>query len=178
VPCLESLARQSGLEAELALHELARLRRDEFADPEGALRALREHRTRFPASSLGEEVRVEIVELLARSGEVDAALAESASLLGAGAPPKRRADLLLLRGNLYRSLRKDCARAEPEYAAAELSPTPAVADEAGYWRGVCLETLGERAAAAAAFTRYLQRPHATHGADVRARLEKLQGPRP
>jgi hypothetical protein len=174
VPCLEGLARASGLEAELAMHELARLRRDEFGDPAGALRALREHRARFPASSLGEEVRMEIVELLARSGEADAALAESASLLEAATPPKRRADLLVLRGNLLRAIKRDCPAADREYAAAELSSSPGPADDAAYWRAVCREMQGDRAGAAAALTRYLQRPHPAHAAEAQRRLQALQ----
>ena len=69
-------AEGSGLGAEMALYEVARLRRDVLADAAGALRALAEYRTRFPAGSLRREADMSQLELLVQLGRTDEALIE------------------------------------------------------------------------------------------------------
>jgi hypothetical protein len=171
--CLAAAAGKRGLDAEIALVELARLRRDALNDPKGALAALAEYRARFPMGSLYEEALGASVDLLIRAGDGPAALAESERLLRRVGTDQRRAELHLLRGNVLRVLEADCRRADAEYAAAA-SGAPRVADDAAYWRAVCLASAGERAAAARAFARYLERPKAQHASEARARLEGLR----
>jgi hypothetical protein len=172
--CLAAAATQRGLDAEIALVELARLRRDALGDTKGALAALSEYRARFPMGSLYEEALGASVDLLVRAGDGPGALAESERLLRRVGGAQRRAELRLLRGNVLRVLESDCRRADGEYAAAVSTGAERVADDAEFWRAVCLSTVGERDAAARAFTRYLERPRAQHAAEAKSRLE---GPR-
>jgi hypothetical protein len=172
--CLAAAAAQRGLDAELALFELARLRRDALGDPKGALAALAEYRARFPMGSLYEEALGASLDLLVRAGDGPAALAESERLLRHVGSAQRRAELHLLRGNVLRVLESDCRRADGEYAAAASAGAERVADDAEFWRAVCREALGDRAAAARAYGRYLERPRPQHAAEAKARLEGLR----
>jgi len=85
ISCFEGQAAQSGLTGELALLELARIRRDVKGDLAGAERLLAEHRRRFPHSPLAAEARALHVELLLRLGHATEALAEAEHLDGAEA---------------------------------------------------------------------------------------------
>lgn len=172
--CLAAAATQRGLDGEIALVELARLRRDALGDTKGALAALSEYRARFPMGSLYEEALGASVDLLVRAGDGPGALAESERLLRRVGSPQRRAELRLLRGNVLRVLESDCRRADAEYAAAASTGAERVADDAEFWRAVCLSSVGERDAAARAFTRYLERPRAQHAAEAKSRLEGLR----
>jgi ferric-dicitrate binding protein FerR (iron transport regulator) len=172
--CLAAAATQRGLDAEIALVELARLRRDALGDTRGALAALGEYRARFPAGSLYEEALSASVDLLVRAGDGPGALAESERLLRRVGSAQRRAELRLLRGNVLRVLQSDCRRADAEYAAAAGTGAERVADDAEFWRAVCLSSAGEREAAARAFARYLERPQAQHAAEAKSRLEGLR----
>jgi hypothetical protein len=84
-PALACFARQSaqpGLTGELALIELARIRRDVKGDLAGAEQALAEHRRRFPRGALAAEATGSRVELLLRLGRAGEALDESDHLNG------------------------------------------------------------------------------------------------
>ena len=156
-----------GLDAEVALYEAARARRDAAA----ALEAFLEHRRRFPGGVLHREVDLSIVELLPKVGRHREALDESAALLAAR-PGERAGDLRLLRGNIYREVFRDYARAEAEYAGVVGSA--AIADDAGFWRGVCLEQLGRPAEAAAAYRAVLvSGPAGPRAAEARRRLDAI-----
>jgi len=85
ISCFEGQVAQSGLTGELALLELARIRRDVKGDLAGAERLLAEHRRRFPRSALAAEARTLHVELLLRLGHATEALAEAEHLAGAEA---------------------------------------------------------------------------------------------
>ena len=63
----------------------------------------------------------------------------------------------------------DFAAAEREYAAVERGGSK-FAGEAAYYRGVCFEALGDTAAAAEAYRRYLQVPGRPREAEARRRL--------
>jgi hypothetical protein len=76
VSCLEAARRQSGLAGELALVELARIRRDIKGDIAGAEQALAEHGRRFPQGALIAEVAIARVELLLQLGRASEALAQ------------------------------------------------------------------------------------------------------
>ena len=76
ISCLEAARRQSGLAGELALVELARIRRDIKGDIAGAEQALAEHGRRFPGGALGAEAGIARVELLLQLGRASDALAQ------------------------------------------------------------------------------------------------------
>jgi hypothetical protein len=172
VGCYARLASGRGLDAELALIQIARLDRDALHDPRAALTALEDYRRRFPRGTLREEALTALVDLYARTGDAERALAESERLLGA-ASPERRGELHLLRGNVLRTQEHDCRRAAAEYADAETSARAPLADEAAFARAQCLSETGEREAARSAFARYLARPAPRHGAEARRALEGL-----
>ena len=83
--CFGREAAHPGLVGELALMELARIRRDVKGDLAGAERALAEHRRRFPDGALANEAAGARVELLSRLGRSSEALAESERLTGGDA---------------------------------------------------------------------------------------------
>jgi hypothetical protein len=170
--CFLARAKGSGIGAELALYEVARLRVDVLTDSAGALQALREYAERFPLGSLRQEVAVFRVELLARSGQAREALDGSAALLASAAGGERAAELHVLRGNIYRQTLGDPAAAEREYARAELSGGAAGA-EASYLRGLCLEALGDLPAALARYLQYLSVPGRPQERQARSRREQL-----
>src|SRR5204863_6061168 len=71
--CYEQQASGAGLPAQIALYELARLRRDSLGDLPGALASLRELRGRFPGGALRMDADLSIAELLPRLGRFDEA---------------------------------------------------------------------------------------------------------
>ena len=83
--CFAREAAQPGLVGELALIELARIRRDVRGDLAGAEQALAEHRRRFPHGALADEATGSRVELLARLGRAAEALSEAEHLSGSEA---------------------------------------------------------------------------------------------
>lgn len=169
--CFERRSQGTGLSAEMALYELARLRRDVLGDAEAALDALGDYRERFPAGSLRNEVEVSRIELLARAKRGQEALQASDQLLATPAGRERAAELRLLRGNVYRasgSLRE----ASAEYASAE-QLGGSLGAEAAFLRAQCLEALGEVAAAREAYARAAQAA-GPRRSDARERLETLQ----
>jgi hypothetical protein len=85
IACLESQSAEPGLTGEIALLELARIRRDVKGDLAGAERLLSEHERRFPQSALAIEARTGRVELLLRLGRPAEALAEAQRLGGSEA---------------------------------------------------------------------------------------------
>jgi tetratricopeptide (TPR) repeat protein len=169
--CFERQASGSSLGAEAALCELGRLRADVLGDLPGALRALSEHRRRFPEGALASEAELARLDLLLRLGRRDEVLTESQRLLGSPVGRERALELRLLRGKLYRS-QGDVAHAEQEYAVVAGSPTPAGA-EASYRRARCLEDLGRSSEAAAEYERYLARDHRAYRREAEQRLQEL-----
>jgi hypothetical protein len=152
--CFVRRSQGAGLSAEMALYELARLRRDVLGDTEGALGALGDYRQRFPTGSLRNEVDVSRIELLARLERRQEALSASEQLLATPAGRERAAELRLLRGKVFRasgSLREAVA----EYAIAERLGG-SLGDEATFLRAQCLEALGDVAAARQAYERSAQ----------------------
>ena len=85
IACLESQSAEPGLTGEIALLELARIRRDVKGDLAGAERLLAEHERRFPASALATEARSGRIELLLRLARPAEALAEAQRLGGSEA---------------------------------------------------------------------------------------------
>jgi tetratricopeptide (TPR) repeat protein len=169
--CFLERAPGSGLAAEMALYEVARLRRDVLADADGALRALAEYRSRFPAGSLRREADMSHLELLLQLGRSDAALKQSDELLSSSASGERATELRLLRGHVLRKQERFAA-AVREYELAEHAG--ARAGEATYFRALCLEASGRAPEAATAFAKYLEQPQRPYAEDARRRLERLK----
>ncbi|HYO93969.1 MAG TPA: hypothetical protein VER33_05625 [Polyangiaceae bacterium] len=170
--CFLSRARGSGLGAEMALYEVARLRRDVLADPGGALQVLAEYRQRFPAGALRREADMSQLELLMQLGRSQDALRQSQELLSSSVTGERAAELRVLRGHILRKSLKDPRGAEREYALAEAAQG-GNGVEASYFRGTSLQAMGDKDSAAAAYQRYLERGGRTYAADARQRLESL-----
>jgi hypothetical protein len=170
--CFLERAQGSGLGAEMALYEVARLRRDVLADADGALRALAEYRRRFPAGSLRREADMSQLELLLQLGRSDDALKQSDELLLSSASGERAAELHLLRGHILRKTQSRFAAAAREYELAENAG--ARGGEATYFRALCFELLGRGPEAAALFARYLELPQRTYAEDARRHLEGLK----
>jgi len=80
IVCFQAQAAASGLSGEVALLEIARLRRDVSGDLGGAERALDEYRRRFPHGTLSAEAGIARVELLLRLGRPNDALVEARAL--------------------------------------------------------------------------------------------------
>lgn len=173
--CFERRSQGTGLSAEMALYELARLRRDVLGDTEGALGALGDYRQRFPSGSLRNEVEVSRIELLARARRAEEALQASEQLLATPAGRERAAELRLLRGNVYRASGALRA-ASDEYARAE-QLGGSLGEEAAFLQAQCLEALGDVAAARAAYARAAQ-SEGPRRAEARERLEALQRVQP
>jgi hypothetical protein len=85
IACLESQSAEPGLAGEVALLELARVRRDVKDDLAGAERLLADHERRFPHSGLAPEARAARIELLLRLGRPAEALVEAQRLGGSEA---------------------------------------------------------------------------------------------
>ncbi|HYQ42031.1 MAG TPA: hypothetical protein VER11_08685 [Polyangiaceae bacterium] len=169
--CFLKRAEGGGLGAEMALYEVARLRRDVLGDAAGALRALAEYRTRFPAGSLRREADMSQLELLVQLGRTDEALKQSEALLSSSASGERAVELHLLRGHILRKTRSFSAAAH-EYELAESGG--ARRGDVSYFHALCLEALGRGPEAAALFTRYLEQPQHSYAEDARRRLERLK----
>jgi hypothetical protein len=170
--CFLKRAEGSGLGAEMALYEVARLRRDVLADPTGALAALAEYRRRFPAGALRREADMSQLELLLQLGRSDEALRQSDELLSSSSSGERAAELHLLRGNILRKAQSRFADAEHEYQLAERAG--ARGGEVTYFRALCLEALGRAPEAAALFRQYLEQPQRPYAEDALRRLRRLE----
>ena len=172
VDCYQALARDSGIGAEVALYEAARLSAEALGDAPRALKLLEQHRARFPNSALRVEVEWLQVRSLERAGRLNEALTGSEALLDSAGGRSLASKLHLLRGRIYADLRHDCALALSEYVALLGEPGPA-GDEAEFKRAQCLEQLTKPEEARAAYQRYLGRADARSATAARARLSAL-----
>ncbi|HKO51243.1 MAG TPA: tetratricopeptide repeat protein [Polyangiaceae bacterium] len=169
VDCYQTIARESGIGAEVALYEAARLSAEALDDAPRALALIEQHSTRFPNSALRVEVQWLKIRSLERAGRLDEALAASEALLDSAVGRSLAPKLHLLRGRIYSGVRQQCALALPEYVALLGEPGPA-GDEAEFNRAQCLEQLQRPAEARAAYQRYLSRPDARSAEAARTRL--------
>lgn len=168
--CLEVVAEGSGLAAEAALFEIARL--NARAQPQRALENLAEHRERFPDGALRGEVAELRIRLLYQLRRDQEALAESEQALGTPWGRVLSSKLHLLRGKIYDERLSDCGRAVPEYVALVGEAGPE-ADDAEFRRAACLERLGRSAEAITAYESYLRRGEPRRGAAALEALVRL-----
>jgi tetratricopeptide (TPR) repeat protein len=171
--CYQEQAAQSGLAGETAQYELARLLRDSLADPERALAAFKDQRSRFPNGALRTEADLSIIELLPRLGHHIEAMAETEQFLVAHPKAERRGEIHLLRGNILREVLHDLDRAEREYARGSESGGR-IGDDSRFLRAVCLEALGHVADAKKAYETYVVETRAAHVEEAKRRLERLR----
>lgn len=170
--CYLDAANGSGLSAEMALYEVARLRRDLLANPTAALAALSEYRSRFPSGTLAPEVRMAQVDLLSRLGRVDEALGVSEEILSGSTGGSREAELRLVRGNLLRDKKHDCNAAISEYQRIERA-ADARGDQAEFAKAACLERLGRTGEAIETYRHYLERGRPLQREHAQQRLKEL-----
>lgn len=98
--CYQILANGSGMTAELALFEQARLEGKVLRRPERALSTLSEYRRRFPNGSLRGEVMLAQIDWLQAAGDSARALEVVDEALASGLLREREAELLRLRATL------------------------------------------------------------------------------
>ena len=171
--CFSQRASGIGLTAEMALYEMARLRRDVMRDAGGALAALDDYRQRFPLGSLRSEVDLSRIELLSQLGHSRDALRESEALLKSPSGRERAGELRLLRGNVFLRDLGDPQSAAREYTQAEAFGG-AIGAEATRLRGLSLEALGDKTGAIAAYEHYLAGRDQPRRAEVARRLQALK----
>lgn len=115
--CYARKAQGSGVGAEWALLEKARIHSRAQGKPEEALRALDEYERRFAAGSLAREARLSRIEILATTGRTEQALRALDDVLGRDQIPERTGELLLLRAQL-RADSGNCVAALSDLEAA------------------------------------------------------------
>jgi tetratricopeptide (TPR) repeat protein len=169
IDCYQTIARESGIGAEVALYEAARLSAEALDDAPRALALLEQHGARFPNTVLRVEVEWLEIRSLERAGRLDEALSASEALLDSAAGRALAPKLHLLRGRIYADTRHECALAVREYVALLGEPGPG-GDEAEFKRAQCLEQLHKPEEARAAYQRYLARVDARSAEAARARL--------
>jgi len=171
--CYQAQAAQSGLAGETAQYEMARLWRDSLGDPESALAAFKDQRSRFPRGTLRIEADLSIIEILPRLGRHTEVMAETEQFLSAHPKAERRGEIHLLRGNIFREVLHDLHQAEREYAlGSELRGQ--VGDDCQFLRAVCLEALGRLQEARSAYETYLLGGKGAHIKDANDRLLRLR----
>jgi hypothetical protein len=116
--CYDRIGRGSGVSAELALYEKARLENNVFGRYDAALSTLDAHRARFDGGALSVEVKMLRIETLVQSGRHAEALTEIERALSGAAGREHRGELLFLRGKVLRA-RGDCPGALKAYDEAE-----------------------------------------------------------
>lgn len=175
VSCFQAIARESGLAAQVALYEAARLSADALHDAQRALDLIAQHQQRFPESALRIEVEWLRIRSLEHVGQLDEALSASEILLDSAGGRALAGKLHLLRGRIYGTARHDCAHAVREYVALLGEPGSA-GDDAELRRAECLEQLQKTDEARDAYQRYLERGDARDVQRARARLAALPMP--
>jgi hypothetical protein len=98
--CYERLSSGSGMSAELALFEQARLEGKALRRPESALLTLEAHRRRFPRGSLRAEVMLAQIDWLLATGDSAHALQVVDEALASGLLSERTSELQRLRTTL------------------------------------------------------------------------------
>jgi len=124
--CFEDQAIGQNLSAEVALYELARLRRDMLGKPAAALSALDDYARRFPHGYLSGEVLFSRLELLVKLGRSAEVLHASDELLASASGKERALEIHFLRGNVYAQALRDPANAAREYTEAARAPVASV----------------------------------------------------
>jgi hypothetical protein len=172
VSCFRTLARGSGLGAEVASYKAARISAERLRDSTRTLELLDEHTARFPSGALRGEVRWLRVQSLERAGRFDEALSESEALLAAPEGRSLASDIHWLRARIFDG-RSDCGSAVSELVSL-VGEAGERGDEAEMRRAACLERLGRKSEAKAAYEHYLQRAEPRRANEAREKVEALR----
>lgn len=170
--CYQREAQKGGPAGERAQHLLARYLRDDVVDLTAALDAFEAQRSRFPRGQLRADADRAIIGLLPRLGRHAEALVESQSFLDAWPAAEDRAEIRLLRGDIYRAIFDDPLRAEREYDEGTAAQGR-TGDDSRFLRALCLEALGRVDDARLAYQDYLAQAETAHAREARRRLERL-----
>jgi tetratricopeptide (TPR) repeat protein len=170
--CYQQEAKKGGPAGERAQHLLARYLRDDVVDLTAALNAFEAQRSRFPRGRLRADADRAIIGLLPRLGRHAEALAESQSFLDAWPAAEDRAEIRLLRGDIYRAIFDDPLRAEREYDEGT-EAQGRTGDDSRFLRALCLEALGRVDDARLAYQDYLAQAETAHAREARRRMERL-----
>jgi hypothetical protein len=170
--CFRTLARGSGLGAEVASYKAARISAERLRDATRAIQLLDEHAARFPSGALRGEVRWLRVQSLEKAGRLDEALSESEALLAAPEGRALASDIHWLRARIYEG-RSDCQSAVSALVAL-VGEAGERGDEAEMRRAACLERLGRTSEARAAYEKYLERAAPRRADEARAKVEALR----
>jgi Flp pilus assembly protein TadD len=112
------------------------------------------------------------VQSLERAGRFDEALGESEALLGAPEGRALSSDIHWLRARIY-DARSDCGSAVSELVSL-VGEAGERGDEAEMRRAVCLERLGRKSEARAAYEHYLERAEPRRVNEARQKVEELR----
>ena len=170
--CYREQARKGGPEAEHAQHALGRYLRDYEVDLTGALAAFEAQRARFPHGELKTDADRAIIDLLPRLGRHAEALVETQSFLDAQPEAEDRAEIRLLRGDIYRAIFQDVMSAEREYEEGT-GADGRTGDDSRFLHALCLEALGRVDEARLAYRDYLAQPGTAHAREAQRRMERL-----
>jgi tetratricopeptide (TPR) repeat protein len=172
VACYRELATKGGPEGERAQHALARYLRDDVVDLTAALNAFEAQRSRFPHGGLKADADRAIIGLLPRLGRHAEALVETQSFLDARPDAEDRAEIRLLRGDIYRAIFRDLMSAEREYDEGA-GAQGRTGDDSRFLRALCLEALGRMDEARVAYEEYLAQAGTAHTREAQRRMERL-----
>jgi len=172
IACLRELALKGGPEGERAQNALGRYLRDDAADPTAALAAFEAQRARYPRGELRADADRAIIGLLPRLGRHSEALVETQSLLDAQPDAEDRAEMRLLRGDIYRAIFQDAMSADREYEEGA-GAHGRIGDDSRFLHALCLEALGRVDEARLAYRDYLAQPGSAHTGEAKRRMERL-----
>ena len=170
--CYREQTRGRGPDGERAQYELACTLRDGPGDLTAALAAFELQRSRFPRGDLRVEADRAIIELLPRLGRHAEALAETQMFLDEHPDAEYRAEIRLIRGDIYRAIYRDPMSAEREYDEG-VEADGRTGDDSRFLRALCLEALGRMDEAFLAYKEYLAQAGTAHAREAKRRMESF-----
>ena len=172
IACYRAQVSKGGPDGERAQHMLARYLRDDVVDLTGALAAFESQRSRYPRGELRVEADRAVIEILPRLGRHAEALVETQSFLDAHPDAEDRAELRLMRGDIFRAIFQDMLSAEREYdEGAEADGR--TGDDSRFLRALCLESLGRVNEARLAYRDYLAQAGTAHAREAQRHMKRL-----
>ena len=172
IACYRAQVSKGGPDGERAQHMLARYLRDDVVDLTGALAAFESQRSRYPRGELRVEADRAVIEILPRLGRHAEALVETQSFLDAHPDTEDRAELRLMRGDIFRAIFQDMLSAEREYdEGAEADGR--TGDDSRFLRALCLESLGRVDEARLAYRHYLAQSGTAHAREAQRHMKRL-----
>jgi len=170
--CYRERARGRGPKSERAQYELACLLRDGPGDLAAALSAFELQRARFPRGDHRSDADRAIIELLPRLGRHAEALAETQMFLDDHPDAESRAEIRLVRGDIYRAIFRDATSAEREYDGGA-DAQGRTGDDSRFLRALCLEALGRMEEALVAYQEYLAQAGSAHAREAKRHMDQL-----